>query len=433
MKVFFDTIGCRLNQSEIERMAYQVRLAGHQLAKRPESGDLIVINTCSVTAAAASDSRNKVRNAHRRNPSAKIVLTGCWGDHEPEVAASLPGVVQVVSNIEKETLIPSMLGGPLDAIDWDCLDRCPIPGVRSRTRAFIKVQDGCDNHCTYCLATLARGTNRSQPIESVIGEVRAAAAGGTQEVVLTGCQLSAYGADLSPATDLCHLLDTILRKTDIPRVRLSSMEPWGLPNGLLELMQNKRVCRQLHLPLQSGCESTLRRMGRPFQPDRYAQILRDARDAIPDLAVTTDIMVGFPGETDKEFSASLAFIEAMAFSRAHVFVYSPRPETAAMRMPEKVPVQVARERSQQVRSLTNRSGKAFRLRFLGRVMDVLWETHRENGQGQRNLSGLTDNYIRVFAEGKADNRNTLTPVLLQKEEGDSMYGIILSSAVHSKE
>jgi threonylcarbamoyladenosine tRNA methylthiotransferase MtaB len=425
MNVFLDSIGCRLNQSEIERMALQLRQAGHTLVADPEASDLVLINTCSVTTAAAADSRGKIRSAHRKNNEAQIVLTGCWSDVEPENAASLPGVTKVVPNKNKDTLVPDMLGLPHETFRRITIPRQPIPGARKRTRAFVKVQDGCNNHCTFCLATVARGAGLSQPIECIVAEIKSAIAGGVKEVVLTGAQLSAYGRDLADDIDLAYLLKTILKETDIPRIRLSSMEPWELPQEFFSVMQDSRICRQLHLPLQSGCGRTLRRMGRPYQPEEYAHIIADARETIPGLAITTDIIVGFPGETDDEFMESLEFINAMAFTKAHVFIYSPRPKTAASHLPNHVSFQIARKRSKKIRQLAEDSAHAFRSKFVGEVLTVLWETATEQSSRNWIVSGLTDNYIRVYANSDKRLQNILTDVRLTDVEYEAMRGQIV--------
>jgi threonylcarbamoyladenosine tRNA methylthiotransferase MtaB len=426
MKVYFDCVGCRLNQSEIERMAYQVVQAGHEPVATPEECDLAIINTCSVTVAAASDSRSKVRGVYRRNREAQIVLTGCWSELEPDAAAALPGVVRLVNNARKDTLIPLIFGLPILEPNWERQERHAIPGLRSRTRAFIKVQDGCDNHCTYCLPTIARGASLSRSVDAIVAEIKSATRCGVKEVVLTGSQLSAYGLDLPSKIDLCTLIQSILDETKIQRVRLSSLEPWGLPKHLFTLMRGARVCRQLHIPLQSGCDDTLRRMGRPIRSDEYAQIILEARNTIPGLAVTTDIMVGFPGESEAEFHQSFTFIEKMRFARAHVFIYSPRPGTAAVHLPNHVPIQVTRNRSHAVRRIVGESGCAFRSEFIGAAMSVLWETSNGPGPSGCQLSGLTDNYIRVIAIGSEDLVNQVSLVRLHEMQGGRMRGELLS-------
>jgi threonylcarbamoyladenosine tRNA methylthiotransferase MtaB len=422
MKVHLDSIGCRLNQSEIERMARQFRQLGHRLVATPEASDLMVINTCTVTAAGASDSRSRARQAHRRNPQARIVLTGCWSSLEAEQASSLPGVTRLIPNHLKDQLVAHVLETPTEKLDRQPLARQPIPGTRMKTRAFIKAQEGCDNHCAYCVATIARGRASSTPPEIVLRDIRSAVAGGAQEAVLTGVQLSAYGQDFADGTDLTTLVREVLAKTEIPRLRLSSLEPWGLPEDFFELWQDARLCRHLHLPLQSGCRGTLRRMARPIQPEAFAGLVSKARATIPDLALTTDVIVGFPGETDREFDDSLSFIKRMRFAGAHVFVFSPRPGTPASRFPDRIPIQLARGRSRMVRQAVARSANSFRSRFVGQTLDVLWESTQETPGNGSKLTGLSDNYLRVTALGPESLQNQLCSVHIMQVKDQALIG-----------
>ncbi len=412
MKVHLDSVGCKLNQSELERLARDFQRAGHTIVASPKDSDLIVINTCTVTKAAAADSRSKARHAHRQNPQAKIVLTGCWSSMEPNAAAALPGVTQVVPNSAKQRLVAGLTAEMPTPHSRKALVRSPLPGNRRRTRAFIKVQDGCDNRCTYCITTLARGAARSEPPEAILEEVRYAIDGGVKEIVLSGVQLSAYGKDLSDEVDLRSLVMRILDSTSVTRLRLSSLEPWNLPQDFFSLWKNPRLCRQLHLPLQSGSERTLRRMGRPFSPQSYAALIRQARREIPAVAITTDVIVGFPGEREADFEESLDFIESMAFSGMHVFSYSPRPGTAAARLPDRVPAQVAGTRAQKVKAIAAASSQAFNSAFIGQAMPVLWIRSQQAGPHRWEVSGLTDNYIRVHASSEKDLWNQLTCIRL---------------------
>lgn len=425
MKVYLDSVGCRLNQSEIERMALQLLLSGHTLVGCPEESDLVIINTCTVTSAAASDSRKQTRRAHRRNPEAQIVLTGCWSELEPSAATELPGVVKVFPNAKKDHLIPDLFNLPPSFFDDKPWVRQPIPGNRGRTRAFIKVQEGCDNRCTYCITTIARGPARSVPLHRILGDVQAAVAGGVKEIVLTGVQLSAYGTDLADDASLTAVVQAILTETDIPRIRLSSLEPWKIDDDLFLLWGNPRLCRQLHLPLQSGCSSTLLRMGRPIHPVAFEQVVNTARQAIPGLAVTTDMIVGFPGEREEEFAESMRFMRAMRFANAHIFTYSPRPGTPAARMPAAIPAHIAHARSHQLREVAAHSAQAYRSQFLGKTMTVLWETQKESPQNGYLFTGLTDNYLRIFTECDRDISNTLTDVYLRAIEGEEIYANLI--------
>jgi threonylcarbamoyladenosine tRNA methylthiotransferase MtaB len=423
MNIYLDTIGCRLNQSEIESFARQFRAAGHTLVASAAQADLVVINTCTVTAQAAADSRQKIRQAARRG-SAQIVVTGCWASLEPQAAAALPGVRQVVANLDKDALVSNLLQCSPEEDEQSLLPRQPLPGTHQRTRAFIKAQDGCDNRCTYCITCLARGPSRSRSVADIRRDVAAALAGGTREIVLTGVHLGAWGADLQPVGKLRDLLQAVLTEPDLPRLRLSSLEPWDLEPDFFELWQDARLCRHLHLPLQSGCAETLRRMARKVTPQAYAELVTTARAAIPGLAITTDVIVGFPGENEAEFNASLEFIQCMEFARGHVFTYSARPGTAAARMPGQVPNSRRKQRSQQLIRFFAEAEQRYQAQFIGQQLPVVWESAQLCADRTWRLSGLTSNYLRVTAQSPENLWNQVSPVELVAVCEGGMQGII---------
>ncbi len=425
MNIYLDSIGCRLNQSEIEKMALQFRLLGHQLVPSPEACDMAVVNTCAVTSAAASDSRARARQIHRVNPACRLVLTGCWSTLEPQAAMALPGVYETVSNAEKDHLVSQVLGIPADHLDQTLLQRGPIPGGRHRTRAFIKAQDGCNLNCSYCITTIARGKAHSIPMEQILRDVRNAHAGGSQEAVLTGVHLSAYGMDLPGSLRLGDLIRLLLSETDIPRIRLSSLEPWNLPHDFFSLWTDSRLCRQLHLPLQSGCNATLKRMRRPIDPHAYAALTRSAREAIPGLSLTTDIIVGFPGESEQEFSESLAFVEEMSFASAHIFTFSPRPQTAAAHFDRQIAAPIAKERSRRMRAIVTKSKHAFMQSFLGCELEVLWEAQRKRHASSNTYSGLSDNYLRIHTTHDSNLSNQIRPVRIHTLQGEILLADLL--------
>jgi threonylcarbamoyladenosine tRNA methylthiotransferase MtaB len=396
MKIYLDTIGCRLNQSEIETYARQFRAAGHVLVPDPAEADLAVINTCSVTTAAAADSRKKIRGMNRAGVP-EVVVTGCWSTLEPNKAAALAGVSQTIPNLEKERLVSKVLDIPSEAFDLEPVVREPIPGARTRTRAFIKVQDGCDNRCTFCITTIARGPGRSRPILEIIEDIHYSLEGGTQEIVLTGVHMGSWGKDFVKPKKFSSLIRSILKDTDTPRLRLSSLEPWDIERDFFALWQDDRLAQHLHLPLQSGCRGTLKRMARKTTPEAFARLVETARKAIPDVAITTDIIVGFPGETESEFIESLAFAEEMNFSRGHVFTYSERPGTAAAKMPLSVPYPVRKSRNAQMREVLSKTERSYQNRFIGKQLPVLWESATALDPERWRLYGLTDNYLRVSA------------------------------------
>ena len=417
MKVYLDSIGCRLNQAEIEEMARQFRAAGHKLVATPKEADLAVINTCTVTSAAASDSRHKIRQISAAG-AGEVVVTGCWSTLRPQDAARLPSVSRVVPNEAKDHLVSDLLQIALPEFDMEPVERQPVPGARLRTRAFIKVQDGCDNRCTFCITTLARGAGRSRAIPQVLADVRAAlqpgldGSGAAREVVLTGVHLGSWGQDLPSELHLRHLIQAILDDTDVPRLRLSSLEPWDLDEEFFTLWGNLRLCRQLHLPLQSGCSATLRRMARKTTPASFRRLVQAAREMIPGVAITTDVIAGFPGESQEEFEQSLAFVDEIQFADGHVFTYSARPDTAAARMPGQVPHAVRKQRNARLREVLAASGHTYRQGFIGGVLPVLWESAVALSPRGWEMSGLTDNYLRVHAVAPRPLWNMITPVRL---------------------
>lgn len=424
MKVFLNTTGCRLNQSEIETIGGQFRAQGHTLTADAAEADLAVINTCAVTVEAASDSRQMVRRA-ARGGAKDVVVTGCWATMNPAGAASLPGVSRVVLNGEKDRLVADQLNIPFETFDLEPLDREPLPGMRLRTRAFIKVQDGCDNRCTFCVTTLVRGEGRSRSLEEVLADVNAAVRGGVQEVVLTGVHLGSWGQDFSDPTHLEYLIQAILRRTGVARVRLSSLEPWDLDEDFFSLWTDEpRLCRHLHLPLQAGCDATLRRMARKTTQASFRKLVAAARAVCPDIAITTDLIAGFPGETDTEFAETLAFVEEMAFSGGHVFTYSPRSGTAAARMAGQVHPSVRRERNARLRETLEKSASRYRARFLQVSLPVLWENATALGPEGWQLSGLSDNYVRVHATTPQNLWNQITDVKLIAMESGALRGVL---------
>ena len=424
MKVFLDSIGCRLNQSEIERMAMQFRAAGHELVDAAADAELVVVNTCAVTTEAASDSRQKIRQAQRAG-NAAIAATGCWVTLDPQAAAALPGVEWVIGNAQKEHLVADVLQIPIESMDLEPLARLPLPGIHQRTRAFIKVQDGCDNFCTFCVTRLARGKGLSLPVDQIVQDVHRALVGGAKEIVLTGVHLGSWGQDFEKPQALRYLVETLLKEPDMARLRLSSLEPWDLDEGFFSLWRDERLCPHLHLPLQSGSAATLRRMARKVTPESYARLVEAARSTIPDLAITTDVIAGFPGENAGEFTETLDFVRQMEFAGGHVFTFSPRPGTAAARFPGQVPPPIRKARNAALRSVLAESAGRFRERFQHRTMGVLWESASGLGPEGWKLEGLTGNYLRVTAHSMKRQWNQISRVRLDEVDEDGVNGEII--------
>jgi threonylcarbamoyladenosine tRNA methylthiotransferase MtaB len=376
-------------------MARQFQGQGHELVDDPALADQVIVNTCAVTQDAVRSSRHLIRDLNRANQNASIAVTGCYAQISPDEIAVLPGVSRIVDNQLKDKLVETLTGKPVELFDLDPLERDRKLGAHGRTRAFVKVQDGCDNACTFCVTTIARGAGRSRPLSEIINEIRYLHAIGYQEAVITGVQLGSYGHDLGDYSGLIQLVESILTETDIPRLRLSSLEPWDLSVEFFRLWENPRLCRHLHLPLQSGCDATLRRMRRRTDQASYRALVWAARQHVPDMRMTTDIIVGFPGETDDEFAASEAFIQEMNFAGLHVFRYSRRPGTAASRMRGHLPEDVKKERSLRLVMWSQMAERRYAEGFIGHTLPVLWEHIAGATEDGFINVGYTDNYIRV--------------------------------------
>lgn len=437
MHIHLSSLGCKLNQAEMDALAAQLVREGHEIVPSPAGADLCVLNSCAVTHVAAQKSRQALRRLYRDNPRARLVVTGCYAELSPGELRDLPGVEQVVGNAAKPDL--AALLGLVEPDSRPSPVELPPPAsaAHPRTRALVKIQDGCDNACAYCIIHVARGPQRSRPPDRVLAEVKARLAAGHREIVLTGVHVGAYGQDRravkagGPAFDLWSLVRCILDETDVPRLRLSSIEPWDLPpeaaaSRALALWQDPRLCRHLHLPLQSGSDATLARMGRRYTTEQFATLVEAARAAVPDLAVTTDVIVGFPGETEADFARSLEFVRGMELARVHVFPYSPRPGTPAAGMPGQVPAQVKAAWARRMRDVAAAAGRTFRRRFLDRDVEVLWESSRPGEQGPV-WSGLTDHYLRVYAPGPPgrDLGNTFARVRIEALTRGGLQGQIL--------
>ena len=422
MRIRLDSIGCRLNIGEIEAMARCLAARGHSIVSQGDAADLCILNTCTVTAIASKKSRAFIRQLRRRNPGARVIATGCLAELEPDSLAPL-GVDLVVGNDAKDAL-PEILADR-GWLTQDGVEPDPPAASGARTRAFLKVQDGCDNRCTFCVVTIARGSGRSIRTDEILTEIRGLVALGYREVVLSGVHLGSYGHDLGQTRGLEHLVLAILAETEVPRLRLSSLEPWDLDPEFFRIFNDSRVLPHLHLPLQSGCDATLARMARKTTVRGFADLVDAARTVNPDIAVSTDVMVGFPGETDDEFATSIDTVASLGFSKLHVFRYSRREGTRAAAMPAQVPGPVATDRSARMHDLGARLASEFHHRFVGRKLDVLWEDAEEIGD-QRRWSGLTGNYIRVLTETPVgvDLANTITPVELEACVPGAMIGSI---------
>jgi len=412
--VALQTLGCKLNQAETESLARKFLDAGYRIVAPDHAADIYLLNTCTVTHIADRKCRNLLRLAHRRNPEALIVATGCYVERAAVEVGGIEGVVLVVGNRDKERLVEivqAKTNGHASCGSGDILKSSPF-----RTRALVKIQEGCSQPCSFCVVPHVRGRERSRPQDDVIAEVKARVAEGYKEVILTGTRIGRYDHD----GGLQGLVERILKESVVQRLRLSSLEPCDLNPELLSLWKDSRLCPHIHLPLQSGSDSVLRRMGRAYATANYERAAALAREVIPNLSLTSDIMVGFPGEGEEEFGESYRFCELMGFAAMHVFPYSARPGTRASRMADKVGDNEKKRRCQLMLDLARRSSQQFREKFLGQSMNVLWEGNKDGI-----WFGLTENYMRVFLLSHELLSNSIVPTKMVAQHDGILQGELI--------
>lgn len=427
MRLYLTHLGCKLNQAEVEALGRQAMAAGHSIVADPLEADWAVVNTCAVTRVAERKSCQAIRSLQRRNPKLRVVVTGCCSEL-PAVTAGALRVERIVPNCDKDDLLSIMQGGKDvcgEGTYGDLLATHPL----GRTRTFVKIQDGCNNGCTYCFVRFARGPQRSRPPEEILREIETRLAEGYQEIVLTGVNIGAYGcAAVTEAAlpqqqgwSLARLIRYILHRLPVPRLRLSSIEPQDLTDDLVSLWPDPRLCRHVHLPLQSGSDAILSRMGRGYDTAFYAQRVSALRAVAPQIAITADVMVGFPGESSAHFAETLSFVRDMGLARLHVFRFSPRPGTKAASMHPRVAVGVARERSRELIELAHELARSFHQDLVGSKVNVLFERAKRTSDGLL-WEGLTDNNVRVLAEAEGNLANRLAWASCQTADEHGIKG-----------
>ncbi len=425
MKAAFYTLGCKVNQYETESMREQLEKAGYDCGGDIKDADILIINSCTVTAESDRKTRQAVRRFRRMLPGAVIVLCGCVPAAFSDIGEQLPEADIIFSNAGEGSL-PSLLdryfkdGGRIAEFyphEKGELYRTPsISDFSERTRAFVKIEDGCDRFCSYCIIPYARGRVRSRDIEDIKSEIKALAEKGFKEIVLVGINLSAYGKDTD--FDLCDAVSAVAATSGIQRVRLGSLEPDHISDDMLaRLKAEPKFCPQFHLSLQSGCDETLRRMNRHYDSAFYRDLVYRIRANFPDAAITTDIMVGFAGETEEEFSQSLAFAKEIGFAKAHIFCYSRRKGTRADTFPHQVENAVKTKRSRILAAVCDESEKNFLLSQVGKVFPVLFETEEDGF-----ILGYTPNYTRVKIPKEAGLCGKIAEVLLTEVIDDYCIG-----------
>ncbi len=463
------TLGCKVNQAESEAIAGRLAEAHWTPAGPDETADLCIVNTCAVTQRAGMQSRQAVRRAIQDHPSACVAATGCYAQTDPQALEKIKGIACLIDQKDKLRLpeilsacsgaegslwerlpasmaprqdaAPTEVAGPTAAFlppslakgtggilrspaspAGDIPKTAPVlSSAGARTRPFLKIQDGCDAFCAYCIVPYARGSSRSGGFQEVLDNVSRLADQGFQEVVLTGIHLGAYGRDLEPRTGLSELLHAILKRPGSIRIRLSSIEPLELTDAIIDLAAgSERICRHVHIPLQSGDAQVLKRMGRPYSPERFSDRIAQIHRRLPEAAIGTDVLVGFPGETDAAFETTYALVEALPLTYLHVFPFSARPGTAAFGFGDRVPAEHIRTRCSRLRQLGSRKRLAFHRRFIGRPVQVLTESRRDPQTGL--LKGVSSNYLPVLFEGGDERMHRMVAVCISGADAVRLRG-----------
>ena len=438
-----ENFGCRATQSDGAAIERQLRERGLGRADGPQSADVVVLNTCTVTASADQDVRAAIRRIHRKNPECKILLTGCYAQRAPEELAALPGVSWVVGNSHKQhvgdvvcgtagfvppreiswaestTIAPMIVG---DIFAHTELMAAPVfDGGAEKTRPNLKVQDGCDNRCSFCIIPSVRGASRSLPRGEVLAQVGALVDAGFREVVISGINLGRWGRDCEKPDRFVNLVRAILERTELEKLRISSVEPMDWTEDLIELAAGcQRIAQHAHVPMQSGSDRVLRAMHRKYRPWHYAEKIRRIRDAMPGAAIGADVMVGFPGESEADFQETRRMIEALPLTYLHVFTYSSRPGTRSAAMPNQVPVQVARDRNRILRELAAEKKRGFMESFVGRELPAI--TLRAGDE--ESTEALTDNYLKIGLSGR-HGANQWVRAAVRQVSGEKLVGSVL--------
>ncbi len=441
-RVAIKTFGCKLNQYESEQIREDFETLGFEVVDFDQPAEVYLINSCTVTHRTDRDTRRLARGARRRRPDCIIIVTGCYAQMQPQIIEALE-VVDLVAPIERKRELArqaadrlarrGLISTPPDPARSP--DRL-ISHFPSNTRAFVKVQDGCDAACAYCTITLARGPSRSVCPETALRQARMLTHAGHPEVVLVGIHLGMYGRDLTPPLTLDDLVREMCRIDALQRLRLSSIEPMEISDELVEMVCaggrsldpsagapcEGKLCRHLHIPLQSGCDATLERMRRPYRATEYRHLIAKIRERDPMVGIGADVMVGFPGETDEEFEASYNFVEQLPVNYLHVFTYSERPGTPAAEMPDQVNPEIRKRRMTRMRALSREKAEAFAEAAVGETFEVVVETPRDEAG---RLSGVADNYLNVFFEGDDELTGQLVRVTLGEADGDRVSGVLV--------
>ncbi len=425
-KVFFQTLGCKVNQYETEAMQKLFEAAGYELAQEISEASVVVVNTCTVTAISSQKSRQMIRRAAGANKNAVLAVVGCYAQSEPEEISKIDGVDVIIGTKDRVRIVELIetalknrdekilqVGNIEDIRDFE-----ELPHTPHRTRAFLKIEDGCNNFCSYCIIPYVRGRVRSRSLESIRAESLELAAAGFKEIVLTGIHIGAYGRDFQNKINLVDAIKTVLDAANPLRLRLGSLESAELTDELIELIKSDgRICNHVHLPLQSGSDEILKAMRRPYSTKNFAELTARLVSEVPEISIGTDLIVGFPGETDKNFDETLKFIQAQPFSKIHVFPYSARVGTVAAKLPNQIPSQIKKFRAGRALEISRAKAKIFSERLIGKTVEIIAETS-EKGL----VDGLTKNYVRVYVPDKNIKLGEVIRVRVEKFFKDGVEG-----------
>jgi threonylcarbamoyladenosine tRNA methylthiotransferase MtaB len=428
------TLGCKVNQAESEAIAQDLLSYDWSAAADCDKAQVCIVNTCTVTQKASMQSRQAVRKAIRTNPNARVIVTGCYAQTAPQEIRKIDGVDDVVDHDQKLSISRmirkdgrqacenqvSSFGGIHQVCRFQLM---PTATSAPRTRPFLKIQDGCDAFCTYCIVPYARGRSRSMPLEYVLQSIEQLARAGFHEVVLTGIHLGTYGHDLTPATRLAELMERIENRKSIPRVRISSIEPFELTGEIIQHVAKSEIfCKHFHIPLQSGDDGILKKMQRPYSPQDFYELISSIHRLMPDAAIGVDTLIGFPGESEAAFDNTYNLIADLPVSYLHVFPFSSRPGTAADKLSNKLNPPVIKARCERIRKLGHQKRLKFYRRFTGKSLPVLIETRRDGSTGL--LKGISSNYLPVLVDGDDNLQNKIVEVKIEKLEGDKLFGVL---------
>ncbi len=429
-KVAFYTLGCKVNQYETEAVAELFEAEDYELVSFEEKADVYVINTCTVTSMSDRKSRQAIRKAKKNNEHAVVVVIGCYAQTSPEEVRNIPGVNlvigtkdrnKIINYLDKFKAVETNANYVVDIANNIEFEKLNVKTYKEHARAFIKIQDGCNQYCTYCIIPYARGPIRSKRPEDVLNEARELGEKGFKEIVLTGIHIASYGKDIK-TTSLMDIIERVHGVEGVERIRIGSIEPNIVTSEFIEEAKNlRKLCPHYHLSLQSGCDRTLKRMNRKYTTEDYKKVVALLRENVPDVAITTDIMVGFPGETDEEFETTYRFLEEISFAKMHVFKYSARKGTPAASFREQIPPEIKEVRSRRLIELSYTNTLNFNRSYIGRVMPVLFEQEKGNGF----IEGLTMNYIRVVCKGDKALKGEISAVELDALKDDFTYGLIV--------